>query len=108
MSHQFRYVLSSFPCTNNRRVLSIVKCTLLLYMRIPCGRKIGEAFNYNVITSSFIKLPWPGDSKLINLRSSSEATTCLPHGRNFTIFLSIAERKAGKLKIPISIVLGLP
>ena len=57
----------------------------------------------------FTKLPWPGDSKG-TFRFSSQAATCPPvyHTRRrlHTVPL-IAERQAGKLRIPIFLVFGL-
>ena len=57
----------------------------------------------------FTKLPWPGDSER-TFRSSSQAATCPPvyHSRRrLHTFPLIAERQAGKLRIPIFIVFGM-
>ena len=57
----------------------------------------------------FTKLPWPGDREG-TFRSSSQAATCPSvyhtQWRLHTVPL-IAERQAGKLRIPIFIVFGL-
>ena len=67
-------------------------------------RRIGNC-NYILFT----KLPWPRDSEG-TVRSSSQAATCQPiyHTRRrlHTVPL-IAERYAGKLRIPMFIVFGL-
>ena len=68
-----------------------------------------EFFFCNCNYILFTKLPWPGDSEG-TFRSSSQATTCPPvyHTRRrlHTIPL-IAERQAGKLRIPTFIIFGL-
>ena len=83
------------------KVISHTDCWLAKYQRIKnC---------WFVITFLFTKLRWPGDSEG-TFRSSSQAATCPPvyhTRRRLHTVLLIAERQAGKLRIPLFTVLGL-
>ena len=48
----------------------------------------------------FTKLLWPGNSKGI-FCSSSQIATCLSHGKGIPLSFFVAERRAGKLRIPV-------